>query len=425
MRRLITPFLLFGLLSMFAACGEVTSDPDGPPGTDAPPGPTIDAPPAPIDAPPPAGCGDGVVNGSESCDDGANNGVYGYCNGTCSGPGARCGDGSQNGPEACDSGANNGQYGYCNATCSALGPRCGDGAQNGPEACDSGGNNGSYGYCNATCTAQGPRCGDGVQNGPEACDSGGNNGQYGFCNATCTALGPRCGDNQVNGPEACDNGAQNGTYGYCNATCSALGPRCGDNITNGPEQCDQGTVYSQNMAAGVCRPDCAGTVQQKSIGVTARTLQRGGIAGLDGLCQSTFGSSYRAMAVDGSTRIASASPNAGNGQVGWVLGAYTRYVSAETGNLVFITDNSRLIGASGGTDQPLVNAVRATDDGYGAWTGANADWTSGLDCADWTSASSSDQGLGCNAATTAPAGFPNNGGVSQCQYDRRFYCVQQ
>jgi hypothetical protein len=359
MRRLIASLFVL----VVAACGEVTVEPDGGGGEIDAPQSSIDAPMTtpidgpPIDVPTPVSCGDGVINGTDTCDDGANNGTYGHCNATCSGPGARCGDGTQNGPEFCDSGSNNGQYGYCNASCSAF--------------------------------------------------------------------GPRCGDNLVNGPESCDNGSNNGQYGYCNATCSALGPHCGDSITNGPEVCDQGTVYSQSMASGVCRPDCAGTVQQKTIGVTARGLTRGGIAGLDNLCVSTFGANYRAMVVDGSTRIASASPNAGNGQVGWVVGAYTRYVSAETGLLVFITDSSRLIGASGGSDQSLVNPVRASDDGYGAWTGANADWTSGLDCADWTVATSAERGLSCNTATTAPQGFPNNGGTSSCEYDRRFYCVQQ
>jgi cysteine-rich repeat protein len=49
-------------------------------------------------------CGDGYKEGTESCDDGANNGVYNYCNSTCTGLGARCGDGTKNGPEACDDG---------------------------------------------------------------------------------------------------------------------------------------------------------------------------------------------------------------------------------------------------------------------------------------------------------------------------------
>ena len=402
MTRLFMPVVMLGFL-LAAGCGQVTTDADAPVGGPDAPGSTDGAPSdgvPPIDAPPdaptdaiPASCGDGVVNGTDTCDDGANNGGYGFCNSSCSGPGARCGDGTQNGPEACDSGANNGMYGFCNSACTALGPRCGDGTQNGPETCDSGANNGSYGFCNSACTALGPRCGDGVQNGPETCDSGANNGQYGFCNSACTALGPRCGDS----------------------------------ITNGPETCDQATVFSQTMAAGVCRPDCAGTVQQKSIQfyTTRVTPAQGGIAGIDNLCIASFGSTYRALVVDGSTRIATVTGNAGDGQVGWVVAAYTRYTSAETSALVFITDNTRLIGASGGQDRDLLAPIHS-DDGWGSWTGANADWTSSTsDCVNWSSSLSTDFGLSCIAASTTTGTFPNNGGVSNCAQLRHFFCVQQ
>ncbi|MBZ0236721.1 MAG: DUF1554 domain-containing protein [Deltaproteobacteria bacterium] len=421
---------------MVAGCGQVTSDPDAATGdVDAPQGsdgaPEIDA--LGIDAPPPASCGDGIVNGTDSCDDGANNGMYGYCAYDCSGPGLRCGDGTQNGPEFCDSGANNGMYGYCNAACTALGPRCGDSTVNGPEACDSGANNGTYGYCNATCTALGPRCGDGVQNGPESCDSGSNNGQYGFCNATCTALGPRCGDSVIqsaNG-EQCDSGANNGQYGYCNATCTGLGPRCGDSVVqsaNG-EQCDQGTVYSETMAAGVCRPDCQGTVLTKGIAIspTRVTPAQGGIAGADSICTQAFGSTYRALLVDGTNRVATVTGNAGNGQVNWPVAPYARYVSVHSQALVFVTDNTRLIGAAGGTDRNLQSpiATAAQDDGYGAWTGASSTWTSGADCNNWTSSSDTVNGLSSPAQATSTGAFPNNGGTSNCAQLRRFFCVQQ
>ncbi|HOW51667.1 MAG TPA: EGF domain-containing protein [bacterium] len=50
-------------------------------------------------------CGDAIVNGSETCDEGtALNGTYGHCNATCTGPGERCGDSIKNGPEQCDDG---------------------------------------------------------------------------------------------------------------------------------------------------------------------------------------------------------------------------------------------------------------------------------------------------------------------------------
>ena len=141
-------------------------------------------------------CGDGIVNGEEACDDGAeaNDGHYGGCNEDCT-LASYCGDGVVNEEEACDKGteANIGGYNGCKADCT-LDEHCGDGVKNGSEECDDGANNGTYGYCNALCTGVGDYCGDGVKNGEEACDDGENNGKYGYCNTECSGLGERCGD---------------------------------------------------------------------------------------------------------------------------------------------------------------------------------------------------------------------------------------
>lgn len=51
-------------------------------------------------------CGDGMITGSEVCDDGINDGSYGGCNPDCAGLAAYCGDAMVNGPETCDDGAN-------------------------------------------------------------------------------------------------------------------------------------------------------------------------------------------------------------------------------------------------------------------------------------------------------------------------------
>ena len=150
--------------------------------------------PAPVE--PEEYCGDGIVNGEETCDDGkdANDGHYGGCNEDCT-LAAYCGDGIVNGEEACDKGtdANIGGYNGCKADCT-LDEYCGDGVKNGSEECDDGTNNGIYGYCNAVCTGAGDYCGDGVVNGEEACDDGANNGNYGYCKTDCSDLGERCGD---------------------------------------------------------------------------------------------------------------------------------------------------------------------------------------------------------------------------------------
>ena len=47
-------------------------------------------------------CGDGNVDAGEYCDDGENNGLYGYCNADCTGDGPSCGDEIINGPEECE-----------------------------------------------------------------------------------------------------------------------------------------------------------------------------------------------------------------------------------------------------------------------------------------------------------------------------------
>jgi cysteine-rich repeat protein len=50
-------------------------------------------------------CGDGVINGSEVCDDGPDNATYGHCGGNCMGPHLYCGDNRVDMPyETCDDG---------------------------------------------------------------------------------------------------------------------------------------------------------------------------------------------------------------------------------------------------------------------------------------------------------------------------------
>jgi cysteine-rich repeat protein len=61
-------------------------------------------------------CGDGVVEGSEVCDDGINDGSYGGCSAGCTAPGPFCGDGIVNGEEPCDDGDDEDGNG-CNVDC--------------------------------------------------------------------------------------------------------------------------------------------------------------------------------------------------------------------------------------------------------------------------------------------------------------------
>jgi len=105
----------------------------------------------------PLGCGDGIVDPGESCDDGhGSNSNSGSCTLACQA--AVCNDGLLwDGHEACDDGNNNhGKWNGCNPDCS-LAEHCGDGEKNGPEECDYGDANGTDEHpldavaCSQTC----------------------------------------------------------------------------------------------------------------------------------------------------------------------------------------------------------------------------------------------------------------------------------
>ncbi len=165
-------------------------------------------------------CGDGTINGTESCDDGANDGTYGTCNPDCT-PAPSCGDGvvQEDYGEECEPTMSDDPN--CTNACRLPGG-CGDGKIEPPEQCDDGSlfNNGEYGGCAPSCIYA-PHCGDGIMNGPEECDDGILDGSYGGCTPQCK-LGPHCGDSIINGPEECDDGAENGLNGYCTSSCKRI-----------------------------------------------------------------------------------------------------------------------------------------------------------------------------------------------------------
>jgi fibro-slime domain-containing protein len=103
-------------------------------------------------------CGDGIVNGSEVCDDGPKNAdnTYGGCTTKCT-VGPFCGDAKTDTQfgEECDDGVNQAQYGQskggCGPGCRTI-PYCGDGKVDSifDEACDDGDKNGK-GTCTTEC----------------------------------------------------------------------------------------------------------------------------------------------------------------------------------------------------------------------------------------------------------------------------------
>ncbi|HET7499542.1 MAG TPA: DUF4215 domain-containing protein, partial [Kofleriaceae bacterium] len=154
-------------------------------------------------------CGNGVVNGTEQCDDGNLTDGDG-CDSNCKI--TRCGNGIQTAGEACDDGNlidNDG----CDHNCTL--PACGNGVVNPPEQCDDG-NLISGDGCDSNCKIT--RCGNGVQTAGEACDDGNNiNGDT--CEADCTL--PVCGNGIVDPGEVCDDRNQD-ACGSCSATCQAV-----------------------------------------------------------------------------------------------------------------------------------------------------------------------------------------------------------
>lgn len=217
----------------------------------------------------PAACGDGLVNANagENCDDGnttPGDGCSDTCQRevgwSCSVPGlpcaTTCGDGIPAGTEECDDASANSDTmpNACRSDCARS--FCGDGVIDDGETCDDGPDNSDQtpDACRSDCTQ--PICGDGVRDPVhgEGCDDGNNDSGDG-CAATC--ISEQCGNGSLDPSEECDDGVSNSNIipNACRNNC--LIAFCGDGVEDSAsaEECDQGRSNS-DVLPNLCRTNC-------------------------------------------------------------------------------------------------------------------------------------------------------------------------
>jgi cysteine-rich repeat protein len=202
-------------------------------------------------------CGNGVIEGSEVCDDGAENSDVApdACRTDCTA--SRCGDSVVDASERCDDGPRNSDVvpDACRRGC--VPAACGDGVVDvaRDETCDPPG-----GTCGVDCQVM--FCGNGTLDGTEVCDDGNNLGGDG-CSPDCRS-DESCGNGRVDAVvgEMCDCGADEASRpdgcaapngdpaGPCTEAC--LSRYCGNGVTDPGEVCDDGNLGSGDG----CSPDC-------------------------------------------------------------------------------------------------------------------------------------------------------------------------
>ncbi len=207
-------------------------------------------------------CGNGTVEGRETCDDGDTDNCTTTCNSECTGPADPpvCGNFIVECDEECDDGPN-GQFNCNNAECTLS--ECGDGILNTRtgEECDDGDANSDTepNACRSDCSL--PSCGDGVVDGNELCD-GGSDASGNSCEEGCQGF-EVCGDGRVDPGEVCDDGNTSDCTGDCSADCSEFtGPSCGNGVIDCGEVCENSdesdltTDTGCSAATPNCQPEC-------------------------------------------------------------------------------------------------------------------------------------------------------------------------
>jgi len=231
----------------------------------------------------------------------------------------------------------------------------------------------------------------------------------------CTACAPGFYDSDATGDVECT---------ACDISCET----CSDEGPTGCTECSPGYVDGDPTAGFNCGTALQILTSETYIGSgfgNGRTAAEV-IEYLDGICIGEHGDNFRALFAFGDARVASVTPNTGDGQVDWVLAADTIYVNVN-GDLVWTTDDAALLGVSDGTASSLINPI--FDESYRAIrTGMESDWTtlsSADDCDGWTiSNNTGSEAYGRADGTTGGSFLMYNTGCCGCS-GIRFYCVEQ
>jgi len=174
---------------------------------------------------------------------------------------AECGNGKIEGLESCDDGSTNGNTdSSCTTTCTSripdssaasADPFCGNAIRDGQEQCDDGDNNSDMtpNACRTNCVTS--ACGDFVVDSGEECDNGdGNSDIYSdTCRLDCKL--PFCGDGIVDSGEECDGNIS------CLSNCiySIKPTQCGNGIKEYGEQCDDGNTNLNDGCSRFCQKE--------------------------------------------------------------------------------------------------------------------------------------------------------------------------